>query len=209
MSHAGLAQRKPAICRHMYSPLLILSRWPSLLTPSCRGPEGCPRLPAVGGPPREPMSGCYTALAPMHKVQARHPPCSFATPPNGSSCVPYLYMHQGHFHIPSVWLERICHNCHSEAAIESPVPNAFPALLLILLARLDAKQPSRRGVIARTVAALRALRLRECSAERQWELEVGLACRNSVRGARGGAEGGERRHWVPRVRLRRTVSGDV
>jgi hypothetical protein len=120
-----------------------------------------------------------------------------------------LVQSSGPFHVPSVRLERICYSCQSEAAVEAPVPDTFPSLLLVLLARLDAKEPARRGIVAWAVATLSTLGLRERPAEGQRKLEVGLACRDGGRGARGGAERGERRHWVPRVRAPCAVSGDV
>ena len=50
-----------------------------------------------------------------------------------------------------IWLERIGNSSQRKASKESPVEDAFPPLLLILLAGLHAKQPSRRRVILRLV----------------------------------------------------------
>jgi hypothetical protein len=94
-------------------------------------------------------------------------PCAYGTTTSSAMSLPHasqleplfvLLVHScGPFHVPSVRLERVCYSCQSEAAIEPPVPDTFPPLLLVLLARLNAKQPAGRRIVARAVAALRAL----------------------------------------------------
>ena len=105
------------------------------------------------------------------------------------SCRWKLRLEKG-FHVPGIGLESICHSRHRKAAVETPVPDAFPTLLLILLPGFDAKQPPGRGIVARTVASLRGLGLRELSAEGERKLEVRLAGRDGGRGTHNGAEGG-------------------
>lgn len=114
-----------------------------------------------------------------------------------------------HRHVPGIRLECICHSRHRKAAVKPPVPDTFPTLLLVFLSGLDAKQPPRRGIVARAVTTLRGLGLRELSAEGKRELEVRLAGRDGSRGAHSAADGGERRHWVERFGRRYTVSGEL
>lgn len=53
--------------------------------------------------------------------------------------------------IRGVRLEHVCDASNNQAANESPVPDALPALLLVLLAGLDTKQPAGWGVVVVTV----------------------------------------------------------
>lgn len=53
--------------------------------------------------------------------------------------------------IRGIRLENICDTSNQQAADESVVPDALPAFLHVLLAGLDAKQPTSRGVVVITM----------------------------------------------------------
>jgi hypothetical protein len=56
-------------------------------------------------------------------------------------------------HVPSIRLERIRYDCKHHRSTHAIIDRTLPSLLLVLLPRLDAKQPSARRVV-RAAAAL-------------------------------------------------------
>jgi hypothetical protein len=94
---------------------------------------------------------------------------------------------------PSIRLKSIRHSRQPKTPIKPPIPNVLPPLFLVLLAGLDAKEPTARGVVAGLAAVVGA-----GPGERLGE---GSGCAE-VRGgsderrARGGAEGRESWHCV-------------
>lgn len=73
-----------------------------------------------------------------------------------SSLLYLQYNHMVRHNLPGVRLEPVANNAESNGAKEAVVENVLPALLLSLLTRLDAKEPSGRRVVwvAVCVAAL-------------------------------------------------------
>lgn len=57
----------------------------------------------------------------------------------------------GRWDIRGIRLENICDTSNQKAANESVVPDALPAFLHVLLAGLDAEEPTGRGVVVITV----------------------------------------------------------
>lgn len=55
--------------------------------------------------------------------------------------------------IRGVRLEDICNPSHKQASDKSVIPDILPTLLHILLARLDAEQVTRRGIVVVTVVS--------------------------------------------------------
>lgn len=94
---------------------------------SSAGPPECPPLPGASVPPQEPKSECC--------AKSQHLVFASLT----SLCAPE--------DLPGVRLEPVSNNAESDGAEEAVVPDVLPALLLSLLARLDAKKPSGRSVV--------------------------------------------------------------
>lgn len=49
--------------------------------------------------------------------------------------------------IRSIGLENVCNTSHEQTSNETEIPNIFPALLHVLLARLDTEKPTGRGIV--------------------------------------------------------------
>lgn len=96
---------------------------------SSRGPPGCPRLPDVFVPPQEPKSEC---CARSQHLRRNHVATS-------QPCVSR--------NLPGVRLEPVANNAESDGAEEAVVEDVLPALLLRLLAGLDAEEPAGWGVV--------------------------------------------------------------
>jgi hypothetical protein len=133
----------------------IISHDPRSFTPSSRpGQAGCPRLRAVVALLREPMFECCEIVSHSGPTAMTHPAALFPLflPFSHISCLstPSIPKFSD---VPSIRLKRISNNRQHRPATKPIVHRPLPPLLLVLLPRLNAKQPSGRRVVVALVAA--------------------------------------------------------